>query len=36
MKRFIKTNRILLALLAVSVVVSLFVIARRWQVENGN
>ena len=36
MKSFTKANRILLALLAVTVLVSLTVIARRWQIESEN
>lgn len=36
MKSFTKANRILLALLAVAVLVSLTVIARRWQIESEN
>ena len=36
MKSFTKANRILLALLAAAVLVSLTVIARRWQIESEN
>ena len=36
MKSFTKANRILLALLAIAVLVSLTVIARRWQIESEN
>lgn len=36
MKRFLKTNRLLLILLAAALLVSLTVIASRWQVENGS
>ena len=36
MKSFTKATRILLALLAVAVLVSLTVIARRWQIESEN
>ena len=36
MKQYVKTNKILLALLALCVLVSLAVIARRWQAEASN
>jgi len=36
MKQYCKTNRILLALLALTVLVSLTVIASRWKLESGN
>ena len=36
MKQYMKRNGLLLGLTAVAAVVSLFVIASRWRVENGN
>ena len=36
MKQYIKKNAPLLGVLALAVIVSLFVIAARWQVENKN
>ena len=36
MKKYLKSNRILLILLSLTVLVSSFVIAQRWQVENSN
>ena len=36
MKQYMKRNGILLGLTALAVIVSIFVIASRWQVENKN
>lgn len=36
MRQYMKTNRVLLVLLAAAVAVSLWVIARRWSVESEN